>query len=182
MMFIKEFAEFNVEQIKFIISILENVIVLKAITLFKVPALNAKLVKLMIAILKLVELLLVKVLMNFTAQLLVNAYVNLSMLELKECALIVLLVITMILILINAYVSQAINWSMASANLYALLIKHTQMENVNVIMVYHFTIINALLQDYVQSTVMPIEIVDVVFAMMGSQLSMELAVIINTAV
>lgn len=109
MMFIKEYAEFNVEQIRFIISIQENVIVLKAITLFKEPALNVKLVKLMIATLKLVELLLAKVLMNSIAQLLVNAFVNLSMSELREYAPTVLLVITMIHILINAYVSQAIN-------------------------------------------------------------------------
>lgn len=70
---------------------------------------------------------------------------------------------------------------MASANLYVHQIKHTPMENVNATMVYHFIIINAFLQDYAQSTVMLIEIVDVVFVMMASQSSMEPVVIINTA-
>ena len=60
MIFIREFAEFNAEPTKFIISTLENAIALKDTTLFWELALNAYLGKPMTLILRLVPLPLAK--------------------------------------------------------------------------------------------------------------------------
>lgn len=179
---IKEYAEFNAEPIKSITSTQENVIALKVTILFLELALNVKLEKHMTHILKPAPSPPAKELTNSIAPSTDNAFANPNTLELKESAPTVLLDITMIHTLINASASPDTNKLEDSVSHFAHLTKHTSMENVNATMDFLFITENVSHLDSALLTVTLIRIVDAVFAMMDTQLSMENAAHTNTAV
>lgn len=178
----KEYAEFNAEPIKSTTSTQENVIVLKDSILFLELALNVKLEKHMTHTLKPAPSLPAKESTNSIAPSTDNVSANPNMSELKESAPTALLDITMIHTLINASASLDTNKLEDSVNHFAHLIKYTSMENVNATMDFLSLTENVFHLDSALLTVTLIRTVDVVFAMMDIQLSMENAAHTNTAV
>lgn len=179
---IKEFAEYNVEQIKSTTSIAANAIALKATTLSRVPALNVFSVRPTTPTHKHAALFHALVLMNTTAIPLSNVSASLSMFVSEVFAPIVLLDITMIATLINADASLASEKKVDSATPSAHQIKPILMVCANATMEPLFTRANVLSPISAPSTATSILKAVAVSAMQVSLSSMGNAAATSTVV
>ena len=176
----KEYAESNVEPIKFTTSIQENAIVLKDTTLFKESAPNVKPMKPTTNTVKLATPLLAQESTKSSQQPPILVFVNLNMSRLEVFAPTATQDNTMTHTQIDVFANQDTENTEDTVRHSVLQEPDISMENVSVPMVCQFTMVNAKTPKNVLFTLITTKELNAVFAMLDTESSMENAAATNT--